>query len=145
MAELDKETLDYFKINIEREVRENVEKRLFKTWLALAAAFLTGVGLVGTPWMVSYLDGKIATAVATHVQSQTQEPTERAKKLAAEAQSLAESARDKISTALAEVELRRKMVDEALLDMRTKSSLAGEQVDKLRSAFDVRAKRSMPH
>ena len=140
MPEFDKDTLDYFKSNLEREVRENVEKRLFKSWLALAAAFLTGVGFIGAPWLISYLDGKVSTAVETQVTNRVAEPTARAKQVAEDAQLLAQTARDKISTALAEVELRRKLVDEALLDMRTKSSVAGEQVDKLRSAFEVRAK-----
>ncbi len=140
MTQLDKETLDYLKSNIEREVRENVERRLFKTWTALAAAFLAGVGLVGTPWLISYLDGKVSKAVEVHVKEQASAPTARAKQLAEEAQTLAQSAREKITTALSEIELRRKLIDEGLSDMRTKAALAGEEVVRLRSEFAVRAK-----
>lgn len=140
MVGFDKDTFDYIKGNLEREVRDNVEKRLFKTWTALAAAFLAGVGLVGTPWVLSYLDKQVSTVVERRVSEQVQAPTERARKLAEEAQTVAQTARDKISTAVAEVEARRKVVDDLLVELRTKSGVAGEQVEKLRSDFDLRSK-----
>jgi len=140
MPTFDRDTLDYFKGNLEREVRDNVEKKLFKTWTALAAAFLVGVGLVGTPWLISYLDGKIASAVQEHVRREASEPTEKAKKLAEEAERVAKSATDSAANSLSEIKLRRQLLDEGLGEMRNKAALVAAEMEKLRGDFTVRAR-----
>jgi hypothetical protein len=133
MAEIDKDTLDYLRSNLEREVRENVESRLFRFWIALAAAFLGGVGLVGVPWSLAYIDGKISRAVEAKVQDATVEPTEKAKRLAEEAQDIAQQARDEVRKALTEIDARRTIAEEELVNMRAQAGRVNEQITTLRT------------
>ncbi len=133
MSTIDKETLEYFRSNLERDVRETVEKKLFRTWTALAAAFLTGVGLVGAPWLITYLDRQIASAVQQHVATAVKEPTERAKKQAEEAESVARSS-------LSELQVRRKVLDEGLEMMRRSSDEVAAEMAKLRRDLATGAK-----
>ncbi|MFO1079323.1 MAG: hypothetical protein U1E23_01665 [Reyranellaceae bacterium] len=125
MPELDKETLEYFRSNLERDVRESVERKLFRTWTALATAFLAGVGLVGAPWLMGYLDRQIAEAVHDRVGKAVNEPTEKARKQAEEAETVAR-------TSLSELQVRKRVLDESLEDMRRKSAEADTDMAKLR-------------
>lgn len=133
MPEIDRETLEYFRSNLERDVRESVEKKLFRTWTALAVAFLAGVGVVGWPWVTGYLDRQIAEAVKQHVATAVSEPTERAKKQAVEAENVARSS-------LSELQVRRKVLDEGLEEMRRNSTEVSAEMTKLRRELAVGAK-----
>lgn len=136
MADIDKETLDYLRGNLEREVRENVEGRLFRYWIALSAAFLGGVGLVGVPWALSYLDGKITTAVEAKVEAVTVTATERAKQLSVEAQQIAQEARDDVRSALTDIDTRRTIAQDQLVAMRAQADRVGDQFTDLRTEVE---------
>ena len=136
MPDIDKETLDYLRGNLEREVRENVEGRLFRYWIALSAAFLGGVGLVGVPWTLSYLDGKITTAVETKVEAVTVKATETAKLLSEEAQDIAQKARDDVRSALTEINMHREGEQDQLAKMRAQANRVGDQFSDIRTAVE---------
>jgi archaellum component FlaC len=122
--EIDKETLAYLRQNIENEIKQNLESRLFKLYAIIGAAFLGGVGIVGFPWAVSYIDDKI--------QSLVQERVDATKQTIDELQDKTEMAGRDLDRALERIAVKRESIDEALAEIQTQSSRVTQQLNTLR-------------
>jgi exosome complex RNA-binding protein Csl4 len=129
--DIDKETLAYLRQNIENEIKQNLESRLFKLYTIIGAAFLGGVGIIGFPWAVSYIDSKIQTAVDHQV--------EETKAITDKARDTAEAARRDVDKALAQIELKRADLTRALDDLQLRSSRATEQLNQFRGEMQQRS------
>ncbi|MGK9170352.1 hypothetical protein KXR53_28900 [Inquilinus limosus] len=129
--EIDKETLAYLRQNIENEIKQNLESRLFKLYTIIGAAFLGGVGVIGFPWAVSYIDGKIEAAIQHRVDA--------TEKVTNEVRAAIESARRDVDRALAQIEVKRDTLTKTLDDIQTKSSGAAQQLNLLRGEMQQRS------
>ncbi|WP_225767176.1 hypothetical protein [Inquilinus sp. Marseille-Q2685] len=128
---IDRDTLVYLRQNIENEIKQNLESRLFKLYTIIGAAFLGGVGIIGFPWAVSYIDDKIQNAVEQRV-AETKAVTDQARQIA-------ESARRDVDKALTEIDVKRAALAADLEDIQAKSSGAAERLGTLRGEMQARS------
>ena len=129
--DIDKETLAYLRQNIENEIKQNLEARLFKLYTVIGAAFLGGVGVIGFPWAMSYIDSKIQAAVDRQV-AETKTITDAARDTAT-------GARREVDKALAQIDVKITDATGLLEEIQRKSSSATEGLNTLRGEMQQRS------
>lgn len=138
MLQLDKDTLDYVRANIEAQVRQNVESSLFRQYIKLIGFFMAGVGVVGVPWSCSYIDKQVTTAVADQVTKQVSVPAARAAELVKETVAATQAARDAAAKAMAQFDAQRDLVDKNQAHILSKSSQINDDLVTLKAQIETR-------
>jgi len=148
MAMLEEDKEELLQRRLEEKIQENVETKLFRYYRNVGSAIITVLGLVGISIGWPALQDQIDSTIEDQISQQVKQPVKEAKKVASEAEELAQNSRQTVKTGLELIKDKQSRITDTLgkLDARSddlNSTFAKvyAQIDKLNiNAEDLQQK-----